>query len=312
MQVYGNDDVAALITIDEAIDTLRQAFIDFAGDAGAMLSRQRCGTAQATLSAMGAVLPKWGVASAKVYTTVRGQFNFVTVLYSIHDNSLLAVLEGDALTRFRTSAVTALAAERLASPDADTLAIFGTGVQASAHVHALVRVRPIKRVYVVGIEGTDVFARHIRDSYGIAAEVTNAEHAVEQAGLIVTATRAGEPLFDGNDLKPGAFVAAIGSSKPTTREIDDATLRRAGFIVVEWRPQAKAEAGDLLMAAPGIFEWDAVQELGDILLPTWRDVRPPGTISLYKSVGVGLEDLALAALVHRKASARATATVPAA
>ena len=121
-----------------------------------------------------------------------------------------------------------------------------------------------------------------------------------RADIVVTASRSTTPLFPGASLKPGAFVAAIGSSLPHTRELDDEALRRAAAVVVEWRPQSTREAGDIVLAGPGVLPADKVVELGDVLLGKVRPRRGDADIVVYKSVGVGLEDIALAGFAWEK------------
>ncbi|HEV6964062.1 MAG TPA: ornithine cyclodeaminase family protein, partial [Roseateles sp.] len=130
------------------------------------------------------------------------------------------------------------------------------------------------------------------------AEAVDASTAAAEADVIVTATRSPTPLFDGGLVKPGAFVAAVGSSTKTARELDDALLGRAALVVVEWLEAARQEAGDLVLAAPGTVAPERLVELGGLVAsPPPR--RPEGVV-VYKSVGIGLEDVALARLVaHR-------------
>jgi ornithine cyclodeaminase/alanine dehydrogenase-like protein (mu-crystallin family) len=125
---------------------------------------------------------------------------------------------------------------------------------------------------------------------------------VKAADAIVTATRSTVPLFDGAHVKAGTFVAAIGSSKPSAREIDDWTLARAGLIIVESLEQAKEEAGDLLMASPGVVDWNNVVELGSVIAIANGDIhsRAQGDITVFKSLGIGLADVALGELVTRR------------
>ena len=118
------------------------------------------------------------------------------------------------------------------------------------------------------------------------------------ADIIVTASRAKEPLFNGEHVAPYAFVAAIGSSLPHTRELDDALLARAQLIAVEWKKQATSEAGDLVLADPGLSLAGKLVELGDIVSGRYAVSAQPG-IRLYKAVGVGLEDIALAGLAYQ-------------
>jgi ornithine cyclodeaminase/alanine dehydrogenase-like protein (mu-crystallin family) len=156
-------------------------------------------------------------------------------------------------------------------------------------------------VLVVGIENVDSMIALLQPEFpAVRMVASNAQDALTAADVIVTATRSTEPLFDGANVKQGAFVAAIGSSKPSAREIDDATLARAHTIIVESREQASAEAGDLLRAAPGVVEWPALVELSAPAADR-PDVRRPGDLTVFKSLGIGVADIALAGLVTRRA-----------
>lgn len=291
---------------DEAIDgalrgadllgTLRRAFIDFAkGDAG-MQARVRTDAGAVKLSTLGAVWPAEGFAGAKVYTTVGGRFNFVIVLFSATTGEPLATLGANAITRWRTAAVSVLAAKRFAPGSADTLAIFGTGVQARAHLEAFARAFPLKSVRIVTRGDGGAFAAEARRIAHCEARVVPAREALDGAGLVVSATRSATPVFDGRSLAPGAFVAAVGSSRPDARETDDALLERATCVVVEWRRQSLREAGDLVLADPAILGKVPVLELGEALADERLAGRREGDVVLFKSVGVGIEDVATAGL----------------
>ena len=267
---------------------LRQAFVQLAEGRAAVLARGRAGASAADgaalmVSAMGAVLDD--VLGTKVYSTRNGQFQFVITLFDSATGVPLATLEANELTRLRTAATTALAVDTLADPAAKVLAVFGAGTQARAHAQALRGLRRFERVLVCARSGGEAFAAEI------GAELVDAASAAAQGDVIVTCTRASEPLFD------GALVAAVGSSKPAARELDDALLARAAAIVVEWLPAARAEAGELVRAAPGVIAPERLIELGSLLAaPRPHD---PQAITVYKSVGIGLEDVALARLVHQ-------------
>lgn len=303
MKFFTNHQVAAALSPAESLAVMRTAFTHYQ-NGGAMQERVRIDAGKAKLSMMGAILPGMGVAGAKVYTTINGRFSFLVLLFSAEDGKPLAVMEGDAMTEFRTAAVTALAADALTRPDAATLAICGTGVQARAHVPALLAVRRFEQVLVAGIDNPAGFAEEIRRQHGIASRAASFDEAAACADVLLTATRSPTPLFDGKLVKPGAFVAAIGSSKPDAREVDETLVRRAADVVVEWKPQAMKEAGDLLLCTPGAVDWDRVRELGDVLEQPPSRAKQPDGIVLYKAIGVGLEDLALAEYVWRKATAQ--------
>ncbi len=135
-----------------------------------------------------------------------------------------------------------------------------------------------------------------------------AEQAAARADVIVTASRSPTPLFCGHSLKKGAFIAAIGSSLPHTRELDDISLSRASAMVVEWRAQAVREAGDIVLADPAALPPEKIIELAEIVSGSARPRRSDDDIIIYKSVGVGLEDIALAGFAWQRIT-KAGATV---
>ncbi|GGC69684.1 ornithine cyclodeaminase family protein [Undibacterium terreum] len=299
MKLITNQQVAELINADDSIQAMREAFRTM--DQGAQQARVRTSAAGVMLSTMGAIVPGAKVAGTKVYTTINGKFQFVIVLFSAETGEPLATIEADTMTAFRTAAATAVATDALASVQANTLSVIGTGVQARSHIEALLKVRSFKEILVAGRAIPQEFAAQIAAQTGVATRAVAMLDAVAAADVLVTVTRAQTPLFDGKQLPKGAFVAAVGASKATVRELDDAAIARAAAIVVEWKQQAQQEAGDLVMCAPGTFDWDKVSELGQALNGSMDYAAKPDDIVIYKSIGVGLEDIAMAGMVYRKA-----------
>jgi ornithine cyclodeaminase len=300
-------EVERLVEVDEAIPALDSAFTALAGTRAAVQTRVRTEAGSVKLSTLGAVLPEQGVAGAKVYTTIQGRFSFVVVLFSTQDGSLLATLDSNVLTRVRTAATTVLAVRALARPGARVATVFGTGVQGRAHAFALAGHTGVRTIRIVGAEGSDSLVDELNHRFahrGVEAMALQGNDALRGADIVVTATRATEPLFNGNALEPGAMVAAIGSSLPYTRELDDATVARANRIVVELREQAAQEAGDLVQAAPGTFDWANVVELGDVLGGRKAGRDHADDVVLYKAVGIGLQDIAVAQIAYRNYAAR--------
>ncbi|HET6698065.1 MAG TPA: ornithine cyclodeaminase family protein [Nocardioidaceae bacterium] len=226
----------------------------------------------------------------------------IQALYVLVDRETLtpvALLDGTALTTLRTPAVSAVAVRHLAPADARHLVVFGSGPQAWGHVHALRAVRPVQQVTVVGRDrgrAEQLVAR--LDTEGLDARVGDGTEVAE-ADLVVCATTATSPLFDGTAVKPGACVVAVGSHEPDRREVDSALLGRAaqgGGVVVETRDVALREAGDVVLAVgEGALSADQLVELGDVVR------REPGAgPSFFKSVGMGWEDLVVAEAVLQR------------
>ncbi|MFL6122474.1 ornithine cyclodeaminase family protein [Actinophytocola sp.] len=202
--------------------------------------------------------------------------------------STLAVLDGAELTTLRTAAVSALAVDVLARPAASRVVVFGTGPQARAHIAALRAIRPVDDVAVVG--RTPQRALAFASSTGARA---GAVDDVADVDVVVCATTAREPLFDGALLAPHATVVAVGSHEPGAREVDDTTVRRA-TVVVEARSAALREAGDLTQPlAAGLLDADTLVDLAGLIrgVVAVDDDRP----RLFKSVGMAWEDLVIAA-----------------
>ncbi len=292
--------VDAAVSAADAQQALRDAFRAFGTDAAAMQERIRTAAGGVKLSTLGAVVPSQGVAGAKVYTTIAGQFSFVILLFATDDGRPLASFDAAAITRLRTAACSVIAAEHLARPQARTLALFGAGVQARAHLAQFAAAYALQEVRLwEGYASADV-ADALAREHGVAVRLCAAHAAVEGADLVVTATRAETPLFAGEALEPGSFVAAVGSSLPHTRELDDTALRRADLVAVEWKRQTLREAGDLVLAAPDALPEGKLVELGALVSGRAAGRRDARQIMVYKSVGVGLEDVALAGLAYRR------------
>ncbi len=306
MRLISEAEVAAVLDPDSAVAALRAAFAQHGRGQAQVLARHRATAtregAALAISAMGAILDADGelpaVLGTKVYSARNGKYNFLVSLFSADTGAALATMEANEFTRLRTAAASAVAADLLALPDAKTLAIFGAGIQGRAHAEALARVRRFERVLVCARSGAEAFAAELQAALGLPVQAVDAITAAREADVIATATRSATPLFDGSLVKPGAFVAAVGSSTKTARELDDTLLGRAAIIAVEWLTAAQQEAGDIVLAAPGVIAPARLVELGELI----ENPRPrgPQDIVVYKSVGIGLEDVALARLVaHR-------------
>lgn len=298
--IHINDQqVDALVRFDDAVQVLRQAFADFGQQRAAMQERIRTEAGGVKLSTLGAVIPGQGYTGAKVYTTIAGQFTFVILLFSTETGQALATFDAAAITRLRTAACSLIAAQHLARPEPRILGLLGAGVQGRFHALQFSRAYSLNEIRVydpyVGAELRDELAAQT----GAQVTLCDAETAIDGADLIVTASRSTTPLFRGENIAPGCFIAAVGSSLPHTRELDDAALRRAATIAIEWKPQSLREAGDLVLAAPDALSQDKIVELGDLVNGMHPGRRNADEITLYKTVGVGLEDIALAGLAYQ-------------
>ncbi|HEY2508882.1 MAG TPA: ornithine cyclodeaminase family protein [Streptosporangiaceae bacterium] len=217
----------------------------------------------------------------------------------------LALLNASAVTEIRTAAVSVVATDLLARPDADTVAVIGTGVQARAHILALDLARPLSEFRVAGRtpDRAAAFAGQLaaRTRAPIRACVS-AHEAVADAGIIVTATSSAQPVLDRDWIAPGAHINAVGACLPHMRELDTATVAGAALFA-DRRDSVLAESGDyLLAAADGAVTPDHIRaELGELLLRTAAGRTSPQQITIFESLGLAVEDLAAAVCAYRTA-----------
>ena len=208
----------------------------------------------------------------------------IIALFRSQTGEPLAIMDGRLITELRTAAVSAVATRLLSVPDARRLAILGSGVQARAHIRALNLVRKFDEIRI--------WSRNPQNAILLANEVggvaTSAEEAVRDADVIVTVTASSEPVLSGKWLKPGAMVNAVGAVGPKRRELDNDAMR--GAFVVDSREAAAVESGDMLLAGASIYA-----ELGELLAGT--KPKPETEITVFKSLGLAVEDLAAAKLV---------------
>jgi ornithine cyclodeaminase len=295
--------IDAVLGPADAQAALLDALRSFGEGRGAMQERIRTEAGGVKISTMGAVLPDQGYAGAKVYTTIKGQFDFVIQLFSTHTGRPLASLEANAITRLRTAACSVIAARHLARPDVRRLAVFGAGVQGRAHAQQFAHAYPLTEIRIVDPFAAPDAASQLEAQCGVRVRMTDAAAAVDNADIVVTASRSTTPLFDGAALGAGCFVAAIGSSLPTTRELDDTALRRASRIVLDWAPQTLREAGDLMQAGAGCLAPEKLADLAEVVCGRKPGRQDADEITIYKAVGVGLQDIALAGLAYERIAA---------
>ncbi len=196
----------------------------------------------------------------------------------------LAVMDGRLITEMRTAAVSAAATNRLASADSRSLALLGSGVQAKAHLEALRHVRTFDDIRVWS--RTPEHAKRFAAEHGALA--TDAETAVRDADVIVTATNALEPILMGAWLKAGAHVNAVGSPRPSWRELDDEAM--SNFLLVDSREAVLKESGDVILSNAKIYA-----EIGEIF--GGSKAVPASQTTIFKSVGIAIEDIATAKLI---------------
>ncbi len=233
----------------------------------------------------------------KCYTTTRTGARFHVGLYDQQTGELTALIEANRLGQLRTGATTGVAAQWMANPEAAELGLFGAGWQAESQLEAVHHARPLRRVsvYCRDAKRRDAFAD--RMSQRLDIDVRPAEEprqAVEGQPMVVTATTSTTPVFAGEWLDGAAFVAAVGSNWLNKAEIDVTTVRRAGHIVCDDIASCQQEAGDFSQAfQQRVFDWPQAVALADVVSNRHPGRKDRHEITLFKSVGMAIEDVAL-------------------
>ena len=301
-------DVRSLLEISDTIDVLEQAFVALSQGKAINRPRTRVIQTNGILHVLAASFAGGGVLGLKTYTVFRQGVRSVVMLFSSEDGRLLSLVEAEWLGRMRTGAVSGLATRHLANPQAARVGLIGAGKQAETQLLGACAVRPIRTVSVYSRRqaNNEAFCQRMAEQLQIEVlPVTSARAAVEEADVVITATNAGEPVFSGEWLKPGCHVNAIGSNWPKRRELDDETLERSSLIVTDSVEQARMEAGDLLIPAnAGSLDWESVWELSDVVTGDGPQRNSSYDITIFKAVGVALEDIAVAARVYTHARER--------
>lgn len=319
--MLSRSDIKKLITMPEAIDALRRAFAELSRGQAAMPVRSVIlipehdgwfGVMPAYLFGSGAL----GLKSVTVFkgNPARGMPSTLglTLLLDPTTGVPLSVMEAGYLTGIRTAAASGVATTLLAKEDARELAILGAGGQGRFHLTAMTTVRPIERVRVFDAsrENAERYRQEMQPTTSATIEVVNSpEEAVRGADVVVTTSTSKTPIVELPWLKPGAHINGVGSHAPGVREIAGEVVAKAR-VVVDSRDAALQEAGDLMMPiADGLV---TAQQLSDELGEVVEGLKPgrnsPDQITLYKSVGIAIQDMAVANLVYRKALAAKVGT----
>jgi len=291
---FDEEKVRALLSYDLLIPAIRQALMDFS--AGRVQQPVRTIVPVPAHSGWFGVMPAvYGkVMGAKMVTFYPGNAErqihthmAMIQLFRSDTGEPLATMDGRLITEMRTAAVSAVAIDHLANPDAKVLSILGSGVQARSHVRALAGIRSFSeiRVWSRSPAHAQQFAAEI------GARVTTAEQAVSGADVVLALTSSPTPVLLGRWLSPDATVCAIGSATPDRRELDDEAMR--GVVVVESREAALKEAGDIVLARAQV-----AAEIGELL--NGAQIDRGGRPVVFKSVGIAVEDIAAAKLVYDK------------
>ncbi len=312
------EDIRRALPMREAIEAMRAAFIAFSE--GRAHIPQRLSISIPEQEGITLVMPGYvppdalGLKVVSVFprNPARGlpTLSALVVMLDPETGAPAALLDGAFLTAWRTGAASGLATDLLARPDAESLALIGAGAQARTQLRAVAAVRSLRRVRVYSRTPARAQAliEEMRGQEGIPEDIAVAptpEAAVAEADIVCTATNSSVPVFDGRALQPGTHINAIGSFTLEMRELDEETFRRAARVVVDSRAAALAEAGEVVWAIrQGILREADLVELGEIAAGRRPGRERPEEITLFKSVGLAVQDLVAAQRVWQRIRAQ--------
>lgn len=290
-------DVNQLLDIRLAIEVVEEAFRQLADGKADNVPRVRAKGRGIVLHTMSAAADYLGLVGWKCYSTTRAGAHFLLGLYDSTSGALVAMIEADRLGQLRTAATTAVAVEWMADAAAGELGLFGAGRQARTQLEAIALTRPIKQAFVYSRDETKrrEFAAEMSRRLNLdVVPVDRPQDAADDLPIVVTATTSTIPLFDGNGLAEGTMVAAVGSNWLTKAEIDANVVRRADNIVCDSVAACRNEAGDFIDALEkGVFDWSRAVELADVVAGAAVGRSTRESVTLFKSVGLAIEDVAL-------------------
>jgi alanine dehydrogenase len=319
--VLGHADIAHLLPMRDCIDLMADALSALTRGDAILPLRQvlRLPDGQSAFAVMPAYLDAPKAVGAKVITvfpdnhgTEFDSHQGAVLLFEAEHGSLAAVMDASSITAIRTAAVSGLATRLLAREKAARIALLGSGVQARTHLEAMCAVRPVTdvRVWSRNRDAVRRFAERESRRHQIAVEpVTSAREAVADADVVCTVTASREPVVAGAWLPNGVHVNAVGASLPFARELDTAAVARAR-LYVDRRESALNEAGDFLIAKKegAIGDDHIVGELGELVLGRVPGRRTDGEVTIFKSLGLAVEDVAAAQLICERARAEGRGT----
>jgi alanine dehydrogenase len=320
--IVSSSQARSILSMGDCINAVEAAFKEFAQGTATMPTRVSLtmndkagwlGVMPAYLAGIGSMTTK----IVSVYTQNEAMRGIPNVLATIVLNDpetgrVSAILEGAYITSMRTGAVSGVATKYLAREDSEVIGIFGAGVQARKQLEAVREVRKVRAAIFYDTDKARArgFVAEVSTKWNLNARVANTPSELAQTSdIIVTATTSTTPVFNGHDLKTGTHINAVGAYTPTSREIDDETVSTSR-IVVDSIDAALAEAGDLIIPIQhGVIQRQDIQaELGEIITGKKPARISPEERTLFKSVGLGIQDAAVAKLVFTRAQSSGVGT----
>lgn len=302
-----HEDVQKSVSMADAIEAMEAGFRE-EGEGGAVLPpRINIKAGKGWFRVGPVVMEHSGWMGFKAMNLAAGQgVRYQVHLYSVATGALEAIMDAQFLTTLRTGATSAVATRRLARPGATTVALLGSGAEAKAQLEAMQAAGYVKsaKVYSPTAANRRALAEDFRRRHAMEiTDVASAEEAVDGATIVLAAVKSSETVFWGRWLKPGMHVNSVGTARRDQREIDPETFTRSARIVVDTREGVFGEAGDAV-AAKDVVKPADVAELAELVTGKSSGRQSADEITLFKSVGTGIQDIALASFIYRNAKSK--------
>lgn len=310
IKMLGSADIKSLVDMKDAIDAMESAFASFSDGTSRVPQRYVSGIGDLNLLLKPAYNEKLGKIAVKIITQKSGggfqgipTILGVVLLLDMKTGKILSMMDGAHITALRTGAAGGIAAKLLAVENAETVAVFGCGTQGKAQLEAVCKVRPVKHALLFdrNAEAALKLKREMEEEPGIAIRVSKNPEDLLEAEIICTATNAERPLFSERDISQGTHINAIGSYKPNMQEIDPAIIK-SGRLFVDSRESVLKESGDLIKPIDEHIFTEAVieAEIGELISKKSEGRRNDDEITIFKSVGLGVQDLFIANMIYEK------------
>ena len=317
MLVLSENDVSKLLDIPSAIQRIDEAFREL--DQKKVISPGRLRIlvpgSSGSIRLMPAVLQESKASGLKVLTGTAGkrragQNYFLIILVDFDDGAVKCIMSAERLTQLRTGAVSAVATMHLARKDAKTIGIIGAGVQGQGQLEAICSVLKPEGGYVFDLypETAKKLSKFAKENLGVDLEVVGDVRAAAKADVLATATTSSAPILDSSMIHEGTHINAIGSNLPSRKELDISILKSAK-VIVDSQAQAIEESGDLEPFRDGTLSPNSIYaELSEIVGGSKQGRTSDSEITVFKSVGIALQDIATAELLYERALQRGLGT----
>ncbi len=295
------DDVRSVMDMEKSLLIIHKVFKELASSRATNVPRQRVRAPGIMLHTMSAANAYLNYVGWKAYTTTKEGALFHVAIYDQDTGEMRALIEGDFLGQLRTGAASGVATEYMARPDSKVVGLFGTGLQARTQMQAICLTRKIEfvSVYSRNHDNCIRFAEEMTELCNVEVKASHSpDETAAEKDIVICATSSKTPLFDGRVLDEGTHLNVIGSNHHSKREIDRTTIKRADVIVCDDVAQCKLEAGDFIQPVEeGVTDWRLMHDLSEIVAERQTGRATDDQVTLFKSVGLAVEDVAMAAKI---------------